>query len=186
MNTGNKQTNTGNGPQARAGSGNLDLVLREPGEVLSWVESMSPAERAQVSPDWLARLRASAAPDPWTCGFALVHRASGARVGTCGYKSPPAPDGVVEIAYGVGPEHRGRGGATEAARALADYAFASSGSGRVRVRVVRAHTLPENSASARVLARCGFERAGEVVDPDDGLVWRWEMRREMRRQEGAA
>jgi RimJ/RimL family protein N-acetyltransferase len=30
------------------------------------------------------------------------------------------------------------------------------------------------NASARVLAKCGFRRVGEVIDPEDGLVWRWE------------
>jgi RimJ/RimL family protein N-acetyltransferase len=49
------------------------------------------------------------------------------------------------------------------------YAFASG-----QVRVVRAHTLPELNASARALTKCGFKRVGEVVDPEDGLVWRWE------------
>ncbi len=37
-----------------------------------------------------------------------------------------------------------------------------------------AHTLPAPNASTRVLAKCGFERTGEVEDPEDGLVWRWE------------
>ena len=31
-------------------------------------------------------------------------------------------------------------------------------------------------ASTRVLTKCGFSRIGEVIDPDDGLVWRWEKR----------
>ena len=153
---------------------NLELVTREPQEVLAWVEAMSPAEKAQISPDWLARLRTSPAADPWTCGFALVHRASGARVGTCGYKGPPGPDGVVEIAYGVDPEYQGRGYATEAAKALVAYALLPAGDSTC-VRVVRAHALPENGASARVLAKCGFERVGEVMEPEDGLVWRWEI-----------
>jgi ribosomal-protein-alanine N-acetyltransferase len=40
--------------------------------------------------------------------------------------------------------------------------------------VVRAHTLPNPNASTRVLTKCGFHRVGEVIDPEDGLVWRWE------------
>ena len=36
--------------------------------------------------------------------------------------------------------------------------------------------LPEANASGRVLAKCGFRRVGEVIDPDDGVVWRWEIR----------
>jgi len=47
-----------------------------------------------------------------------------------------------------------------------------------QVRVVRAHTLPEANASTRVLTKCGFQRIGEVIDPEDGLVWRWERNNE--------
>ena len=38
-------------------SPNLQLVLQSTEQVLAWVESMSPEERAQVSPQWLARVR---------------------------------------------------------------------------------------------------------------------------------
>ena len=45
---------------------------------------------------------------------------------------------------------------------------------KLKVRIVRAHTLTEANASTRVLTKCGFQRINEVIDPDDGLVWRWE------------
>jgi ribosomal-protein-alanine N-acetyltransferase len=126
-----------------------------------------------VSPDFLKRLESSSSPDPWIHGFALVHIASGKVVRMGGFKAPPGADGVVEIAYGVVPDYQGKGHATEAAQALVAYAFDSG-----QVRIVRAHTLPEPNASTRVLAKCGFSRAGEVVDPEDGPVWRWEKRNE--------
>jgi ribosomal-protein-alanine N-acetyltransferase len=150
----------------------LTLVLQAPQEVLARIEAMSPADRAEVSPAWLAAIRASTTADPWLHGFALVHRAGGAVVGSCGYKGPPDPEGVVEIAYGVDAAYQGQGYATEAARALVRYAFGSG-----RVRRVRAHTWPEENASTRVLTKCGFEWIGAVVDPEDGPVWRWEIRK---------
>src|SRR6266403_3591916 len=152
---------------------NLKLVPRTLEEVRAMVEAMTPLEKAQLSADWLALLRASTSPDPWTHGFSLVHRDSDTVVGMCGFKGPPAADGVVEIAYGVSPEYRGKDYATEAAQALTDYAFSSG-----KVRAVRAHTLPEPNASTRVLTKCGFRRIGEVIDPEDGLVWRWERNNE--------
>lgn len=154
------------------GTARLTLVVREPAAMLAWIDGMSESDRAEVSPDWLARLRAATGPDPWTCGFAMVERETGAEVGSCGYKGAPDPEGIVEIAYSVDQEHQGRGYATEAARALAAYAFATG-----RVRTVRAHTLPAGNASTRVLTKCGFQRLGEVMDPEDGLVWRWEIER---------
>jgi len=123
----------------------------------------------EVSPDYLAQLYASTSADPWTYGFALVHVASRIVIGMGSFKGPPGADGVVEIAYGVVPDYQGKGYATEAAQALVAYAFNSP-----QVRVVRAHTLPEPNASTRVLAKCGFKRVGEIIDPEDGLVWRWE------------
>ena len=149
---------------------NLKLVVREPAEVLAWIDTMSPSDRAEISADWIARVRAGTSADPWTCGFLIVLRASDTVIGSCGYKTPPGPDEVVEIAYGVDKDHQGLGYATEAAKAMVAYAFASG-----RVRTVRAHTRPEPNASTRVLTKCGFERLGEVVEPDDGLVWRWEI-----------
>ena len=137
------------------------------------VEAMDPFAKAQLSADWLAQLEASTAADPWMHGFSLVHWASDIVVGKSGFKGPPGADGVVEIAYSVDPDYQGNGYATEAAQAMVAFAFSSG-----RVRIVRAHTLPESSASTRVLAKCGFRHIGEVIDPEDGLVWRWEKHNE--------
>ena len=152
---------------------NLSLVLQTTEEVLAWVDTLDVATRAEISPDWLARIKASPLADPWTHGFAMVHRASGVAIGSCLYKAPPSPEGMVEIAYGVDPQYQGQGYATEAARALVVFAFRSG-----LVRVVRAHTRLEGETSMRVLGKCGFERIGQFMDPEDGLVWRWEMSQE--------
>jgi len=127
---------------------------------------------AEVSPAWLARLQTATVTDVWIDGFAVVHVASNTVIGSGSFKGPPDAEGVVEIAYGIVPSQQGRGYATEAARALVAYAF-----GDARVRVVRAHTLPRNEASGRVLTKCGFTRIAQVNDPDDGPVWRWELPR---------
>ena len=123
----------------------------------------------EVSPAWLAQLHASPVADPWVHGFAVIHREGGEVIGSAGFKGPPDENGTVEIAYGIVPGHQGRGYANEATAAL--LAFAS---GDGRVKLVRAHTLSDHNASTRVLTKCGFEYIGEVVDPEDGLVWRWE------------
>src|SRR5947209_3518762 len=128
---------------------NLQLVLQTLEETLASIEVLSPADKAHVSPDWLARVRALTGADPWTLGFTVVHRASATSVGSCGYKGPPDPDGIVEISYGIDPDHRGRGYATEAAAALVSYAL-----GDPRVRQVRTHTSPEDPASTTCLHKC--------------------------------
>ena len=149
---------------------NLELRLQSSEQVLASIDAMSAADRAEVSPDWLARVRASTSADPWTHGFAVVQRATGTVVGMCAYKGPPGEEGVVEIAYGINPEYQGRGYATEVARALVAFALDSG-----EVRQVCAHTMPEENASTHVLTKSGFKWIGEVMDPEDGLVWRWEL-----------
>jgi [ribosomal protein S5]-alanine N-acetyltransferase len=149
----------------------LELVLQTSEDVLAWVESLPPADRAEVSPVWIARVRSTPAGDPWALSFNVVERTSRSVIGTCAFKGPPDAGGVVEVAYGIDPPHRGRGFATESAAGLTEFAFASG-----RVRLVRAHTKPDGRASARVLSKCGFDLVGEVTDPEDGLVSRWERR----------
>ncbi len=108
-------------------------------------------------------------PSPWIHGFSIIDRNSGLEVGSCGFKGPPNSEGAVEIAYGIDPDFQRRGFATEAAAGLLDYALNQN-----IVRIVRAHTLLDNIASQKVLAKCGFQLIGEVEDPEDGLVLRWE------------
>jgi RimJ/RimL family protein N-acetyltransferase len=125
-----------------------------------------------VSPEWLAKLRTVDGPDPWRHGFFLVHRDVGVVIGMAGFKGPPDPTGTVEIAYGIAPSFEGKGYATEAAAALTAFAFDTP-----TVELVIAHTLPAANASTHVLIKCGFRFVGDVVDPDDGPVWRWERER---------
>jgi RimJ/RimL family protein N-acetyltransferase len=156
----------------------LKAILQTREEVEWMIETMSEYERAQISPDWLIRMRASGAADPWVHAFRVVRRDTDSTVGSCGFKGPPA-DGVVEIAYGIHPDHEGRGYAAEVAQALVDYASSCED-----VRLVRAHTLPGAVASKRVLEKCGFRYVGDTVDTEDGTVCRFE--RSVRNVAGAA
>jgi len=107
-------------------------------------------------------------PDPW--GSYLVSD-SEAPVGLCAFKAAPDPAGTVEIAYMTFPIHERKGYATAMAGALAAMAV------EARASLVVAHTLPGENPSNRALRRNGFAFAGETIDPEDGLVWRWERSR---------
>ena len=147
----------------------LTIVLQTREEVEQMIAAMPESDRAQVSPEWLARMRASTVADPWVYAFRVMLRDTGAFVGSCSFKGPPV-DGIVEISYSTNSAHTGRGYATESAQALVDYAASRS-----EVLLVRAHTLPDAPASKRILAKCGFRYVGEVVDPEDGPVSRFEL-----------
>ena len=120
------------------------------------------------SPDFFSQLETATAPDPWQFGFAVIHKIDNRLIGMCSFTGSPDSNGVVEIAYGIAPDYQGKGYATEAANAVVQFAIDSG-----QVAIIRAHTLPEISASTRVLEKCGFHRAGEAID--EGMtVWRWE------------
>lgn len=162
---------------------NLTLITHVPRYLLALIESSKAYHKASgtpvadgvrdfllaASPEFLAELRSSTVSDPWKFGFAIVQTQENVLIGLCGFTSPPDPDGAVEIAYSIAPNYQGKGYATEAATALADYALNSG-----RVKTVRAHTLPEFNASTRVLEKCGFRKTGEILDSENDLVWRWE------------
>jgi RimJ/RimL family protein N-acetyltransferase len=105
-------------------------------------------------------------PDPWG---SYVVQADGQPVGVAAFKSAPAESGEVEIAYMTFPAFEGRGHATATIAALVEIAL---GGGARPIAL----TLPEENASNQALRRNGFVFAGEVIDPEDGLVWRWEHR----------
>ena len=124
----------------------------------------------EVSESFLARLRDSPSADLWRDGFGVIHAAENRLIGLCSFNGPPDAEGAVEISYAIAPAYTARGYATEAARLLIAHATASG-----EVRAVRAHTLPEENASTRVLKKCGFQQRGAVNHPEDGLVWLWEL-----------
>lgn len=100
-----------------------------------------------------------------------IHKDSNTLIGTCGYKGPPNQLGEVEIGYEIAPDFRNRGLATEMAKALVDYA-----SNQIEVEKIIAHTLPMENPSTSVLKKLGFFKVAELIDPEDGAVWRWELR----------
>ena len=116
----------------------------------------------------LGQVTKPARPERWGAFWATQSIAGHVRaVGLCSYKTEPNNLREVEIAYYTFPHREGRGIATAMARELTERASP-------HVALVLAHTLPVENASSKVLLRCGFEQVGEVVDPEDGPVWRWQ------------
>lgn len=99
---------------------------------------------------FIERVRADAARG---VVYAIRLRDGGALVGTCGVIRHRAGWTCAELGYWVAAEHRGRGYAPEAARALADHTLRAMDLDRVFARV-----FPANPASMRVLEKAGFER----------------------------
>ena len=61
------------------------------------------------------------------------------------------------IGYGVVPNERGKGYATEAAKIIVDYLFLTK-----NIVVIQADTGTENSVSQKVLKKVGFQKDGVI------------------------
>ena len=152
----------------------LSSCLSEPSSITTSTRSFAataslalPDDPAAVGEILGPNLALPGRDTPWG-GYLVVDPQSGVVVGTCAFKGPPR-DGAVEIAYFTFPafERQRYGGAM--ARQLIAIADAAP-----EVGLIVAHTLPEPSASTRILAAAGLDLIGEVDDPEDGRVWRWQ------------
>lgn len=87
----------------------------------------------------------------WGC-FAVAKKPEDAMIGFAGFARPPERPGIIELIYAFGPEHWGRGYATEVAEAIVKFGFEKCGMTRIEATVDFA-----NEASKRVLAKVGME-----------------------------
>jgi ribosomal-protein-alanine N-acetyltransferase len=106
----------------------------------------------------------------WT--YLAILKEENILIGNGGFKGPPDQNGQVEIGYAIAIDYRNRGFATEMAQALIKFAFQHD-----EVKMVQAHTLAEENASGGVLRKCGMIWMEKVNDPEDGLLWRWEIKK---------
>ncbi|WP_411964146.1 GNAT family N-acetyltransferase [Haloferax sp. YSMS24] len=127
-----------NDPEVRRGIAAVDPVTK--GNEREWVESRGESD---------------------DINFVICY--DGNSVGTIGLKPPDLIAGTVEVGYIVSPTNWGEGYATDAVRAICDYAF-----GERRMNKVYAKAFETNPASSRVLEKAGFTREG--VLREEGFV----------------
>ena len=167
--------------EATAESLSAELVSpRALGEMLgcdvpaSWPPELYDADAVRWTLNWLAE-------HPEQTGWSLYYIAESPLapsdpqqlIGVCGYKGGPDAAGEVEIGYGIVPERRRRGFASEAVRGMLARAFADP-----RVSKVIAHTLSELAASIGVLQATGFLFDGPGNDPQEPAAIRFVLSRE--------
>jgi RimJ/RimL family protein N-acetyltransferase len=131
-----------------------------------------------VPPDWpdahdgrflrlrLRQLRADPSRADWGVA-AMVLRDGRELIGHIGFHGPPGVNArrvadAVELGYTVFPEHRRRGYATEAVRAMLGYARERG------VHRFLASVAPENEPSLRLVRGLGFVEVGRHWDEEDG------------------
>ena len=120
----------------------------------------SGAQTPEWIRDWLSRCaeiyRKNSGVGPW----AVVEKSSNRTAGYCGLFDFPDVDGQqeTEIGYRLAKSVWGQGYATEAARAVRDYAFGTLGLHRL-ISLID----PENVASIRVAEKVGMRYEKEVM-----------------------
>jgi RimJ/RimL family protein N-acetyltransferase len=85
----------------------------------------------------------------------LIVDQHGRVVGECGTKTPPRPDGSVEIGYGLAAASRGRGLGRAAVTELVDWLTRQP-----EVTTIEAEVHVSNTASRRIVERLGFVADG--------------------------
>jgi RimJ/RimL family protein N-acetyltransferase len=93
----------------------------------------------------------------------IVIRETKCIVGSISFHAPPDQEGMVEIGFGIASNERGNGYATEALRAMWDWASEQEG-----VRTLRYTVSPDNAASQAVIAKFPARHMGVQIDDEDG------------------
>lgn len=87
--------------------------------------------------------------------WAVVEKASGRMIGTCGFTRFNLPSDSAEIGYVINPDFSGRGYATEAVRRVIDFGFNVLGLNRIEAKYMEG-----NKASHRVMEKVGMTYEG--------------------------
>ena len=88
--------------------------------------------------------------------YEIIRRSDGAVIGAAGFLGGPDETGAVRVGYGLAESARGHGYATEALKALLQWARGQDG-----LTCVLADTTRTNVPSQRVMERAGMNRVGE-------------------------
>jgi ribosomal-protein-alanine N-acetyltransferase len=156
----------------------IDALLQADGAQL---RSLTGAEfpRPVAPPPYMAeslplvrdRLRIDSAEAQWW-NWLIVRRDTREAVGSVAFGGKPDPTGAVLIGYAMYPGREGQGYATEAVRAMMDWAFAQPG-----VKVLRALAPVWNTPAVHVAEKVGMRPVASDEDDEIGEVLVYEMAR---------
>ncbi len=104
--------------------------------------------------------------DPGWVQLSVEDRETGELVGDVGISPAAGEPGVIKLGYTIAPEFQRRGFASEAVRALVEYAFEVLGAD-----VVRAYADGDNVGSHRVAENAGLRLVERFRGESDGDVW---------------
>lgn len=133
-----------------------------------------PPYMAESLPVVRDRLRRSPGETPWW-NWLVVRQDDHRAVGSVAFGGTPDAAGAVLIGYAMYPGHEGHGYATEAVRAMMEWAFAQPGVG-----IVRALAPVWNTPAVHVAEKVGMRPVASDEDDEVGEVLVYEMVRQSR------
>src|SRR5215207_136114 len=144
----------------------LDLVLLEPEDARALAAGVNhdgnpwapgyPMASSLLSAELTAAAAAHGHPLGGFGTYQLIRRSDGAVIGDAGFLGPPDATGSVSIGCGITEGACRQGYATEALKALLDWAREQSG-----LTCVLADTTRANVGGQRLLERAGMHKVGE-------------------------
>lgn len=87
--------------------------------------------------------------------WAIIEKASGRMIGTCGFTRLDAQNDTGEIGYVLNPDFWGKGLAAEAAERIVEFGFE-----KLLLNRIEARFISENAASRRVMEKIGMKFEG--------------------------
>jgi len=143
----------------------LRALRTEDADALFAIHADPRFTRFWSSPPWTERAQAEAliAQDQLDLAggahvrLGIERLADAALLGTCTLYNIHPTNRRAELGYGLGPAHWGQGYAGEAVRALLGWGF-----GLLGLHRVEADIDPDNTASAALLSRLGFQLEGRL------------------------
>jgi [ribosomal protein S5]-alanine N-acetyltransferase len=128
-----------------------------------------PPYMAESLPVVGSRLQKSPAEAPWW-NWLVVRKEDREAVGAVAFGGMPDAAGAALIGYAMYPGHEGRGYATEAVKAMVEWAFAQPG-----VNTVRALAPVWNTPAVHVAEKVGMRPVSSDEDDEVGEVLVYEM-----------
>jgi len=101
----------------------------------------------------------------WYTNWQIILKSENKSIGSIGFNGAPNSKYEVEVGYGISKQYQNQGYATEALKAICDWAFSQN------AYYIQAKIEPENKASEKVLDKCGFK---QIDNGDEGLLFELE------------
>ncbi|MEA9985426.1 GNAT family N-acetyltransferase [Subtercola sp. RTI3] len=133
------------------------VLAQTPSASDNWAPGYPFVDELAILPRFIADFRENGDPAPFG-PYIVRRRSDGLAIGGLGFTGRPDADGTVEVGYGLIPDARGHGFATEALLAVIEIAR------RAGALIVRADTAVENVRSQNVLLKCGFREVEWSAD----------------------